>query len=223
MRRLLGIGLFVALIGATACEDTPSAPDMTRDQAVDELKIAILVAGEAEATAADTRTNVRRWLERVRRALEESDNPEARECLARAESLFREARRAREAGDQEAARALMREAFDNVLCAIVAVFPNAPERTGTAVDAALSRIEVRIQEHLGDRELPERLVRVFDHVRELRARADAIVDENPTEALRLNLRAMHILRRVVHHIRNHRDSEDDQDADDNMSDESRSR
>jgi hypothetical protein len=85
---------------------------------------------------------------------------------------------------------------------VVAIFPNAPERTGLAVDNAIARIE----QFLGGRDAP-RIRAILVHVKALRVEADqAFVSGDKVTALALNLRGMQILHRLVEHVRdNHRD------------------
>ena len=107
------------------------------------------------------------------------------------------ARAAFERGDTAAARAFRRAAFRDVLAAVIELFPNAPERTGLAVDNAIDKIE----KFLGGRDAP-RIRAVLAHVKELRVQADqAFVNGDKVTALALNLRAMQILHRLVEHVR----------------------
>jgi len=100
-----------------------------------------------------------------------------------------------------------------VLCAIVEVFPNAPERTGLAVDNAIARIE----NFLGDREAP-RIRAILAHVQELRDQADAaLASGDKVTALALNLRGIQILHRLVEHVRD-RHGDHDGVADGEMED-----
>jgi hypothetical protein len=107
------------------------------------------------------------------------------------------------------ARQLWRESFLKVLCAVIEVFPNAPERTGLAVDQAIVRIETL----LGGRDAP-RIRLVLAHVKELRAEADrALAAGDKVTALALNLRGIQILHRLVEHIRDaHRDHDEVADS-----------
>jgi len=107
------------------------------------------------------------------------------------------ARAAFERGDTAAARAFRRAAFRDVLSAVIELFPNAPERTGLAVDNAIDKIE----KFLGGRDAP-RIRAVLAHVKELRVQADqAFVNGDKVTALALNLRAMQVLNRLVEHVR----------------------
>ena len=204
----------------SACSDSPTQPGSEADLSAAELSVATFASTEAEMEASREGANAGRLLGRVRNALRNTDNAEARGCLARAAELRRQARAAREAGDTAQAREFMQQSINAVLCAVVAVFPEAPARIGEIVDTLLARIDARVAERFGDQQPPERLVRVLNHVRELRTNADSLLAEGMmVPALHMNLRAMHILRRLVHHIRNRTDREDDGDADQDMNDE----
>jgi hypothetical protein len=134
--------------------------------------------------------------------LRTADDPEARAFLEAARANRDSAWTAFQAGDTAAARAYRRTAFRDVLSAVIELFPNAPERTGLAVDNAIDRIE----KFLGGRDAP-RIRAILAHVKDLRVQADqAFVGGDKVTALALNLRAMQILHRLVEHIRdNHRD------------------
>jgi hypothetical protein len=198
MRKIMTVALAALLAGACSKEVTAPA-------ATDELAL----AQEAEAIAANiattTETRHEDWLRRLFTALRNTDDPEAQACLAEARSLREQARDAFEAGDRELARQLLRDSFLKVLCAVVQVFPNAAERTGLAVDQAITRIE----ERLGDREAP-RIRAILSHIKELRDEANAALAEgNQVEALALNLRSIQILHRLVTHFgAGHRDHDD---------------
>ncbi len=100
-------------------------------------------------------------------------------------------------GDTAAARAFRRAAFRDVLSAVIELFPNAPERTGAAVDTAVARIE----RFLGDRDAP-RIRRILAHIDTLRASADSALGAgDKVTALALNLRSLQILHRLVEHVR----------------------
>ncbi|HTI06202.1 MAG TPA: hypothetical protein VL549_12850, partial [Gemmatimonadales bacterium] len=107
-------------------------------------------------------------------------------------------------GDTTAARAFRKAAFRDVLSAVIELFPNAPQRTGAAVDSAVARIE----NFLGDRAAP-RIRAVLAHVDSLRAEADAALGAGDgVTALWLNLRSMQILHRLVEHVRDERHDHD---------------
>lgn len=190
MRKTMTAAIAAVLV-ATACNQDPNAPQ------AEEL----LLAQQAEMIARDVATTTEAthegWLRRLFEALRETDDPEAQACLAEARDLREQARAAFEAGNRELARDLWRQSFLKVLCAVIEVFPNAPERTGLAVDQAI----VRIETFLGGRDAP-RIRLVLAHVKELRAEADrALAAGDKVTALALNLRGIQILHRLVAHIR----------------------
>lgn len=194
--RYRSLCLVLGVVALAACQDAAGTDDPLGPVSSSELELATAAAGDAEAVAAATHTDARRWFRRLLERLRETDDPEARACLEEAAELRRQAREAYDGGDHELARRLLREAHLKVLCAVVEVFPDAPERTGAAVDEAVARIE----ERLGDREAP-RIRRVLAHVQELRDAADAaLADGDRVRALALNLRAFHLLRRLVHYL-----------------------
>lgn len=171
----------------------------------------VLLAQQAQviatdvATTRDGGTHYDGWISRLFEALRNTDDPEARACLEEARALRQQARAAFEAGDLELARQLLHESFLKVLCAVIEVFPNAPERTGLAVDEAIARIE----NFLGDREAP-RIRAILAHVKELRARSEeALASGDKVTALALNLRGLQILYRLVEHVRDRHENHDD--------------
>jgi hypothetical protein len=192
-----------AVLVAAACSQDANAPQ------AEEL----ILAQQAETIARDVATTSEAthegWLRRLFVALRETDDPEAQACLAEARDLREQARAAAAAGNRELARQLWRESFLKVLCAVIEVFPNAPERTGLAVDQAIVRIETL----LGGRDAP-RIRLVLAHVKELRAEADrALAAGDKVTALALNLRGIQILHRLVEHIRDaHRDHDEVADS-----------
>ena len=190
MRKHMTAALAAALV-VTACSQEPTAPQ------ADEVVLAQQVQAIAQDVATTTEATHEGWLRRLFAALRDADDPEAQACLVEARDLREQARAAFEAGNLELARQLWRDAFLKVLCAVVEVFPNAPERTGLAVDQAI----VRIETFLGGRDAP-RIRLVLAHVRDLRAQADrALAAGEKVTALALNLRGIQILYRVVEHIR----------------------
>ncbi|MGH7606661.1 MAG: hypothetical protein ACREME_04915 [Gemmatimonadales bacterium] len=208
MRKIMTAALAATMVAACGeGSGGPAAP------ASEELLLAQQAQVIARDVAASTQTTYEDWLRRLFTALRDTDDPEARACLAEARELRHAARAAYEAGDLQAARQLLRASFFKVLCAVVEVFPDAAERTGAAVDQAISRIEAR----LGDRDAP-RIRAILARVTELRVRADeALAAGDDVEALAVNLRAIQILHRLVEHIR---DGHPDHDAvaDDQMHD-----
>ena len=189
LRRILP-GLAVAAFVA-ACSTDATAP----------LSNEALLAQDAQVIAqeigAATGTTHERWFERLRDTLMTTDDPEARAFMEQSRAYRDSAQRAFEAGDREAVRRYQHLAFRAMLSAVVELFPNAPARTGAAVDQAV----VRIEEHLGTREAP-RIRAVLMHVRDLRNQADlALANGELVTALAINLRAMQILHRMVEHLR----------------------
>jgi len=196
MRRQLTAALAAVLVATACSQDDPTAVSSQ------ELILAQQVEAIARDVATTTEATHEGWLRRLFAALRDTDDPEAQACLAEARALREQAREAYEAGDRELARQLLRQSFLKVLCAVVEVFPNAPERTGLAVDQAI----VRIEQFLGGRDAP-RIRRILAHVKELRAEADrAFAAGDKVTALALNLRGIQILHRLVAHVRDaHRD------------------
>jgi hypothetical protein len=207
MRKATMIG--VAVLLAAACNQDPTSVSS------DELVLAqnAQVIADNVAATRDGGTYFEGWIRRLVEALRTTDDPEAQACLAEARELRRQAAAAFQAGDRELARQLLHQSFLKVLCAVVEVFPNAPERTGLAVDQAIERIET----FLGDRDAP-RIRAILAHVKELRAQADAaLAGGDKVTALALNLRGIQILHRLVEHVRD-RHSDHDEVADAEMND-----
>ncbi len=199
---------------ALACNDAVDPVDATLDEIPPaEADLAMVASDEADAVAAEHRADLNVLYERVAEALRNTDNPEALECLRRARELHRRAQQAREEGHLELARELAHRAFLARLCAVVAVLPDAPARVNHALAEALERIEARLREHLGDREIPERVARVLNHVGEIQVRAAELVEPEPVLSLALSLRGFQILRRLVHHLGHRHGDEDDATAD----------
>lgn len=202
MRKYVTVALATVLVAAACKQDLTAPPG-------DEMALALQAETIARDVATTTETTHGDWLRRLFVALRNTDDPEAQACLAQARDLGAQARAAYQAGDRELARQLLRDSFLKVLCAVVEVFPNAPERTGLAVDQAISRIEAR----LGDRDAP-RIRAILAHVKELRVLAnEKLAAGNKVDALALNLRAIQILHRFVGHVRHmHRDHDDVADS-----------
>jgi hypothetical protein len=183
-------GVAVAVLAAACAGDT-TAP-MSQEAILAQESQVI-----AQDVGATTRATYDGWLARLRDTLRTTDDPEARAFLDQAQAYRDLGRRAIEAGDREAARRYYHLAFHATLSAVIELFPNAPARTGVAVDEAIARIE----RFLGDREAP-RIRLVLMHVRDLRNQADAALARGePVVALAINLRAMQILQRLVEHLR----------------------
>ncbi|HXO85956.1 MAG TPA: hypothetical protein VN803_10590 [Gemmatimonadales bacterium] len=190
-----------ALLVAAACNQDPTGASPNE----------VVLAQQAQSitdnvvASPNAGTHLEGWLRRLVDTLRTTDDPEAQACLAEARDLRHQAFEALQAGDRELARQLLHDSFLKVLCAVVEVFPNSPERTGLAVDQAIERIE----NFLGDREAP-RIRLILDHVKELRAQADeALAGGDPVTALALNLRSIQILHRLVEHVRDHHEDHDD--------------
>ena len=195
MRRHMTVALAAMLVAAGCSQDPTGA-------STNELVLAQQAQLIAQDVATSTGANCEGWWRRLRDTLSTTDDPEALAFLEQAAAYRDSARAALEGGDTTAARAYWRLAFRSVLSAVIEIFPNAPERTGLAVDQAI----VRIEQFLGGRDAP-RIRAILGHVKELRARADeAFAAGDKVTALALNLRGMQILRRLVEHIRDaHRD------------------
>ena len=182
-----------ALTFAAACSQDPTGGT------TNELVLAQSAQTIADNVAASPSggTNCEGWFRRLLDTLRTTDDPEARAFLEAARANRDSAWAAFQAGDTAAARAYRRTAFRDVLSAVIEIFPNAPERTGLAVDNAIDRIE----KFLGGRDAP-RIRAILAHVKDLRVQADqAFVGGDKVTALALNLRAMQILHRLVEHIR----------------------
>ncbi len=195
MRKQITVAL-AAMIVAAACSQEPTGVSSN------ELVLAQESQLIAQNVAASTGTNYEGWWRRLRDTLRTTDDPEARAFLDQAAAYRDSARAALTGGDTTGARAYWRLAFRSVLSAVIEIFPNAPERTGLAVDQAI----VRIEQFLGGRDAP-RIRAILGHVKDLRARSDsAFAAGDKVTALALNLRGMQILHRLVEHIRDaHRD------------------
>ncbi|HEV8304074.1 MAG TPA: hypothetical protein VGQ25_03850 [Gemmatimonadales bacterium] len=204
MRTQMTAALAAALVIA-ACSQDPAGVS----GASDELVLAQNAQSIAQDVAASTGATYEGWWARLRDTLRTTDDPEARAFLDQAAAYRDSARAAWEAGDTTAARAYRRLAFRSVLAAVIEIYPNAPERTGLAVDQAI----VRIERYLGGRDAP-RIRLILAHVKDLRAEADrALAAGDKVTALALNLRGMQILHRLVEHIREaHRDHDAVADA-----------
>jgi hypothetical protein len=196
MRKYIMAALATTLVAA-ACSQESTGPGLDS-----ELVLAQQAQVIAQDVAATSGGLHEWWVRRLLDTLRTTDDPEALAFLEQARAYRDSARAAWEAGDTTAARAYARLAFRSVLSAVIEIFPNAPERTGLAVDQAI----VRIERFLGGRDAP-RIRRVLAHVKELRANADqAFANGDKVTALALNLRGMQILHRLVEHIRDaHRD------------------
>jgi len=198
-----------ALMIAAACSQDPTGA------ASDELMLAQNSQMIADNVAASRTggTTCEGWFRRVVDTLRTTNDPVAIAYLDSARINRDSAWAARQRGDTAAAHAFRRAAFRDVLSAVIELFPNAPERTGAAVDTAVAHIE----KFLGDRDAP-RIRAILAHVKDLRTQAQAALTAgDKITALALNLRSLQILHRLVEHVRdNHRDH--DEFADGEMED-----
>jgi hypothetical protein len=204
MHRRLSLAI-AALTLVAACNQDPTGVS------TNELALAQGAQSIANSVAATPGggTTYEGWFRRVLDTLRTTDDPEAIAYLDSARANRDSAVAAFRAGDLAAARAYRRTAFRYVLSAVIELFPNAPERTGLAVDNAIDRIET----FLGDRDAP-RIRAILAHVKELRVEADeALAAGDKVTALALNLRSMQILHRLVEHVRDaHTDHDEVADA-----------
>jgi len=182
-----------ALSLAAACNQDPTGASLTNEQIL--AQNAQVIADNVVATPG-AGTNCEGWFKRLVITLQTTSDAPARLYLDSARINRDSASAARLRGDTAAARAFRRAAFRDVLSAVIALFPNAPERTGAAVDTAIARIET----FLGSREAP-RIRALLAHVRDLRSQADAALASGDTvTAFALNLRGMQILHRLAEHV-----------------------
>ncbi len=189
----------VAMVVTAACSQDPTGASNS------ELVLAQDAQLIAENVASSTGTNCEGWWQRLRDTLRTTDDAAARAFLEQAAAYRDTARAELAAGDTTAARSYRRLAFRSVLAAVIEIFPNAPERTGLAVDEAI----VRIERFLGGRDAPH-IRAILGHVKELRASADsAFAAGDKVTALALNLRGMQILHRLVERIRDAREDHDE--------------
>src|ERR1041384_3101917 len=157
MNKRMTIAL-AALTFAAACSQDPTGG------ATNELVLAQSAQTLADNAAGSPSggTNYEGWFRRLLDTLRTTDDPEARAFLAAARANRDSAWTAFQAGDTAAAHAHLRTAFRDVLSAVIELFPNAPERTGLAVDSAIDRIE----QFLGARDAP-RIRAILAHVKDL--------------------------------------------------------
>src|SRR6266536_2680692 len=180
MHKRMTIAL-AALTVAAACSQDPTGASTNELMLAQNAQV---LADNAAASPAGSAT-CDGWFRRLLDTLRTTDNAVARMDLDSAH-VYR-----------DSARADRRTAFRFVLAAVIELFPNAPERTGLAVDSAIDRIE----KFLGDRDAP-RIRAILAHVKDLRVQADqAFVNGDKVTALALNLRGIQILHRLVEHVR----------------------
>lgn len=204
MKRSHLAGLALVAVAA-ACSDSPAGPSANELQLAQESQV--IAQNLSTSWGAPWGVHHLGWLRRLLDTLRTTDDPEAQAFLAQARAYRDSAWMAIQAGDRVAAREFFHKSFIAILSAVVEIFPNAPARTGGAVDAIVARIEG----HLGDREAP-RIRRVLAYVEGLRDRADnALANGQPVQALLLNLRSLDILHRLVYHLRDGMDHEREAD------------
>jgi hypothetical protein len=192
MHKRMTIAL-AAITLAAACTKDPTGASSSELMLAQNAQV---IADNVAATPAGG-TTCEGWFRRLLDTLRTTDDAVARAYLDSAHASRDSAWAAFQRGDTAAARADRRAAFRYVLSAVIELFPNAPERTGLAVDNAIDRIE----QFLGGRDAP-RIRAILAHVKELRVQADqAFVGGDKVTALALNLRAMQILHRLVEHVR----------------------
>ena len=200
MHKRMTIAL-AALMFTAACSQDPTGA------ASNELMLAQNSQTIADNVAASRTggTTCEGWFRRVVDTLRTTNDPVAIAYLDSARINRDSAWAARQRGDTAAAHAFQRAAFRDVLSAVIELFPNAPERTGAAVDTAVARIE----KFLGTRDAP-RIRAILVHVKDLRAQAEAALTAgDKVTALALNLRSLQILHRLVEHVmENHRDHDE---------------
>ena len=164
-----------ALLFAAACNQDPTSASSTTNELV-LAQNAQVIADNVAATR-DGGTTCEGWFRRVIDTLRTTDNPVAIAYLDSARANRDSAFHAWMAGDTAQARAYRRAAFRDLLSAVIAIFPNAPERTGAAVDTAVAHIDT------------------------LRTSADsALAAGDKVTALALNLRGLQILHRLREHV-----------------------
>jgi len=190
-----------ALTFAAACSQDPTGAS------TNELALAQNSQTIADNVAASPNggTTCEGWFRRLVDTLRTTNDPIAIAYLDSARINRDSAWAARERGDTAAARAFRGAAFRDLLSAVIELFPNAPERTGAAVDTAIARIE----NFLGDRDAP-RIRAILAHVKDLRTQAvAALAAGDKVTAFALNVRSLQILHRLVEHVRdNHTDHDE---------------
>jgi hypothetical protein len=201
MHKRMTIAL-AALTLAAACSKDPTGAATTNELVLAQNSQTIADNVAASRTGGTTCDG---WFRRVVDTLRTTNDPVAIAYLDSARINRDSAWAARQRGDTAAAHAFRRAAFRDVLSAVIELFPNAPQRTGAAVDTAV----VRIEKFLGDRAAP-RIRAILAHVKDLRTQAEAaLTSGDKVTALALNLRSLQILHRLVEHVRdNHRDHDD---------------
>ena len=186
--KLAALGLVVLVAGA--CDSGTLGP-------LEEEALALSLSGDGIEVMEGRQARPANWVQRLIGGIQEQGSEEAKALLEQARTLRGEARDARTAGDETLFLSLMEESKQSLFEAIVLTFPEAPERTGNAVDEAIARIT----EKLGDRDAP-RIQEVLAEAIELRVLADAaLAAGDSVTALDLNFQASRLLTRMVHFIR----------------------
>jgi hypothetical protein len=184
-----------ALLFAAACNQDPTSTSSTTNELVLAQNAQVITDNVAASRTGGT--TCEGWFMRLIDTLRTTDNPAAIADLDSARANRDSAFHAWQAGDTAQARAYAHTAFRYLLSAVIELFPNAPQRTGEAVDTAIARIE----NFLGDRDAP-RIRALLAHVKDLRTQADAaLASGDKVTALALNLRGLQILHRLVEHVR----------------------
>ena len=188
MSKISALGLTVLIAGA--CDSGTLDP-------LEEESLALSLSADGIEVMEGRQARPGNWVQRLIRGINQQGTDEAIVLLDEARTLRGEARVAREAGDSTLFRSLMEESMQSLFQAIVLTFPDAPTRTGEAVDEAIARIT----ERLGDRDAP-RIQEVLAEATELRAQAvAALAAGDDLAALDFNFQASRMLTRMVHFIR----------------------
>jgi hypothetical protein len=188
LNTISALGLTVLVAGA--CDSGTLEP-------LEEESLALSLSGDGIEVMEGHQARPGNWVQRLIRGINQQGSTEAIALLEQARTLRGEAREARVAGDSELFLSLMEQSKASLFEAVILTFPDAPERTGNAVDEAIARIT----ERLGDRDAP-RISEVLAEATELRVQAvAALAAGDDLTALDLNFQASRMLTRMVHFIR----------------------
>ena len=188
MTKSMALGLTVLVAGA--CDSGTLDP-------LEEESLALSLSGDGIKVMEGHQARPGNWVQRLIRGINQQGSEEAIAVLEQARTTRGEAREARIAGDSTLFLSLMEESKGFLFEAIIITFPDAPERTGIAIDEAIARIT----ERLGDRDAP-RILEVLAEVTELRTQADAaLAAGDGLTALDLNFQASRMLTQMAHFIR----------------------
>ncbi len=194
-----------ALTFAAACSQDPTSNSGSTNELVLAQNSQVIADNVAASRDGGGGTNCEGWFFRLIDTLRTTDNAQARMYLDSARINRDSAWAAWQRGDTAAARTFRKAAFRDFLSAVIVLFPNAPERTGAAVDTAVAKFE----NFLGTRDAP-RIRALLAHVTDLRTQADsALAAGDSVTALALNLRSMQILHRLVEHVRENHSNHDE--------------